>query len=80
MSDTAPPPITLHKLFDDLISFLDDSFTEQSCKMVKAHLAPLELACDQYDVDAFRFTLQVLLAYLSHFRALVPPQHIVEFT
>jgi len=52
MSDTAPPPITLHELFDDLISFLDDSLTEQSFKVVKAtRLALLELACSQYDVD-----------------------------
>ena len=27
-SDAAPPPFTLHELFDDLISFLDDSLTE----------------------------------------------------
>lgn len=79
MSDTAPPPMMLHELFDDLISFLDGSLTEQSCKVVKARLAPLELACDQYDVDASRSTLRSLLAYLNYFRALVPPQHLVEF-
>ena len=37
--------------------FLDDSLTEQSCKVVKARLIPLELACDQYDVDTFRSTI-----------------------
>jgi len=80
MSDTAPPPITLHELFDDLISFLDDSLTEQSFKVVKAtRLALLELACSQYDVDAFRSILRLLLEYLNCFRALVPPRHLVEF-
>lgn len=47
--------------------------------MVKAHLAPLELACNQYEVDAFPSTLQSLLAYLSYVRARVPPQNTVEF-
>ena len=46
--------------------------------MGASSLVPLEVTCNQYDFDAFRFTLQSLLAHLSHFRALVPPQHIVE--
>ena len=77
MSDTAPPP-TLHELFDDLISFLDDSLTKQSCKVLKARLAPLELACNQYDFEAFRSTLRSLLTYFSYFRSLAPPQSLVE--
>ncbi len=80
MSDTAPSPITLHELFDDLISFLDDSLTEQSLQVVKAtRLALLKLARSQYDVDAFRFILRSLLENLNCFRALVPPRHLVEF-
>ncbi len=79
MSDTAPPPIMLHQLFDDLNSFLVDSLTEQSLNVVKARLAPLELARDQYDVDGFRSTLRSLLAHLKSSRALVPPQYLVEF-
>ena len=79
MSDTTPPPITLHELFDDLILFLDGSLTEQSCNVVKARFTPLELACDQYDVSAFRSALRLFLAYFNYFRALVPSQHFIEF-
>ena len=78
MSDT-PPPMKLHSLFDDLERFLDDSLTAQSRKVFEARLNPLELACRQYDVDAFRSTLRSLLPYLSQFRGLVPPQHLIEF-
>ena len=46
MSDTAPPPITLHKLSDNLISFLDDLLSEQSRRVVKARLVPLEVTCN----------------------------------
>lgn len=79
MSGTAPPSITLHELFDDLVSFLGDSLTKQSCKVVKARLGPLESACDQYDVDAFRSNLRSFIEYLNYFRALVPSQHLLEF-
>jgi hypothetical protein len=77
-SDTAPPPITLHELFDNPISFLHDSLPEQSFRVVKARLPLLELACSQYDVDAFRSILRLLLKHLNC-RALMPPQHLVEF-
>ncbi|KAK3167985.1 hypothetical protein OEA41_004431 [Lepraria neglecta] len=79
MSDTAPPAITLHELFNDLSLFLDDSLSKQSRRVVNARLVPLEVACDQYDVDTFRSTLRSLLAYFSYFRGLVAPQHLVKF-
>ena len=78
MSDI-PPPMTLHRLFNDLDLFLDNSLSEQSRRVVKARLALLGVACDQYNVDAFRSTLRLLLTYLSYFRGLVPPQHLIEF-
>ena len=78
MSDI-PPSMTLHRLLNDLDLFLDDLLSEQSRRVVKARLAPLEMACDQYDVDAFRSTLRSFLTYLSYFRGLVPPQHLIEF-
>ena len=79
MMSESPPPMTLHRLFNDLSLFIDDSLSEQSRRVVKARLVPLEVACDQYDVDAFRSTLRSLLAYLNCFRDLVPPHHLVEF-
>ncbi len=79
MSDTPPPPITLHELFNYLISFLHDSLPEQSFGVVKARLALLELARSQYDVDAFRSILRLLLEYLNCSRDLVLPRHLVEF-
>ncbi len=79
MSDTAPPPITLHGLFGDLSTFLDHSLSEQSRTLVDVRLVPLKVARDQYDVDAFRFTLRSLLAHYSCFRGLAPPQHLIEF-
>ena len=79
MMGNIPPPMTLHRLFNDIDLFLDESLSEQSRKVVKARLAPLELACDQYDVDAFRSTLRSFLTYLGYFRGLVPPQHLIEF-
>ena len=78
MSDI-PPPMTLHKLFNDLNLFLDNSLSEQSQRVVKARLALLEVACDQYDVDFFRSALRSLLVYLSYFRGLEPPQSLIEF-
>ena len=77
MSDI-PPPTTLHNLFNNLGLFLDDSLSEQSRRVVKARLAPLAVACDQYDVDGFRSALRPLLHYLSHFRGLKLPQHLAE--
>ena len=50
MSDV-PPPMTLHRMFNDLDHFLDNLLSEQSRRVVKARLAPLRVACDQYDVD-----------------------------
>ena len=79
MSDTSPSPIMLHELYDDLISFLCNSLAEQSWRAIKIRLKPLEIARDQDDVNVFRSTLRSFLIYLSQFRALVPPQHIVEF-
>jgi len=78
MTSDTPPPITLHELFDNLISFLHDSLPEQSFRVVKARLALLELTCSQYDVDAFRLFLRLLLENLNR-RALMPPRHLVEF-
>lgn len=54
----------------------------QSVLGLKFHLqdvALLGVAYDQYDVDAFRSTLRLLLTHLSYFRGLVPPQHLIEF-
>jgi hypothetical protein len=78
-SDTAPPPVTLHELFGDLSSFLDDSLSKQSRRAVNARLVHPEVACDQYDINTFRSTLRSLLENFGHFRGLVPPQHLVEF-
>lgn len=39
-------PITLHKLFNDLSLFLNNSLFEQSYRLVKACLVSLEVACD----------------------------------
>lgn len=78
MSDIRPP-LTLHRLFDDLNFFLENSLSEESIRVVRARLVPLEVACDQYDVDAFRYTLRSLLTYLRDFRDLVPPHSLVEF-
>jgi hypothetical protein len=79
MMSESPPPMTLHRLFNDLSLFIDGSLSGQSRRVVKARLVPLQIACDQYDVDAFCFTLRSLLAYLSCVRDLVPPHHLVEF-
>lgn len=78
MSDS-PPPISLHDLFIILDEFLENSLTEQSYRVVKARLPALEIARDYYDVDAFCIALRSMLAYLTHFRGLVPPKHLVEF-
>lgn len=67
------------RLFNDLNSFLDESLTEQSCTIVKARPSPLETACHEYDVDAFRSAPRPYLACLSDFRGLVPPKHLVDF-
>ena len=78
MSDY-PPLITLHKLYLDLIAFLEGSLSEDSHRVVTARLALLELASTQCDIDVFRFALRPLLDYLIHYRGLIPPQHLVEF-
>lgn len=78
MSDNSPP-INLHKLYLDLIAFLENSLSEESLRVVKGRVSLLELACSQYDVDVFCSTLRLLLDYLSYYRGLTPPKHLAEF-
>lgn len=79
MMSASPPPMELVSVLADLTLFIDDSLSEQSRKVVKAHLKSLQLACNRDDVDTFCFILRSFLAYLRCFRDLVPPDHLVAF-
>ncbi|MCJ1422468.1 hypothetical protein MMC29_000348 [Sticta canariensis] len=80
MSDKLRPSnFTLYELYADLNDFLEEELSEQSHRVVKARLHPLELARNQYDVDLFRSVLRPLLDYLIYYRGLIPPQHLARF-